>query len=589
MKKTHSSQNKYPREHGQVVMMAVFIFLTLSLVVIIGIAVPISAQIRNSNSVIQTKKSLIAADSLSEEALYRLNTGRALPATLVLSLNSATSTAVISDVGGAKQIISSGVSGSFQRNAKALFISGGGISFNYGLQVGNGGLIMSGGPTVYGPVYANGDIIGNGGSTITDSAISASSFVVDADTQNDDGETSPASFQTVGTGAGVQTIAQSFTVSTTTPVTSIDFLVKKTGAPANATMRVYNDDDGNVDNTQIGESGSLSASLINTSSYTWVKVYPYAPIALTPGTTYWITFQYSGNASNYYTFATNNIFTEGAMKLKNSSGGYYNPSPSNLDMYFRVFTGGVSTISGMTIEGYANAGIVNDSTVNGDLYCQVGSSNNKVCNTSQPIPVSIPSPLTTATIDGWKAAASSGTIRNSSWNLSGDTATSTPGPMKIIGDLSVSSGATLTVNGPLYVTGTISVGGNSKIQLGPGYGAGDEKIIAQYVRLTGGGQVLGNGISGNYVVLVVDGFDCPSGCNGSDYVISTSGGTASIALIAPNGSVHFTGGTTAKSIIAKTIIMDGGSTLRYESGLSNMTFTNASSTSWNVASWKEIE
>ncbi len=589
--KTYSLSHchKHPHQQGQVVMIAVFIFLTLSLVVILGIAVPISAQIRNNNSVIQTKKSLVAADTLNEEALYRLNSGRTLPSTIVLSMNEGTSTATITDVGGAKQIISSGVTGNFQRNAKATYTQGGGMSINYTVQVGNGGLVMSGGPTVYGPVYANGDIIGSGGSTITGNTISAALYELEADTQNDDGITAPASFQTVGTSAGVRTLAQSFTVSTTTPVTSFDFLVKKTGAPANATMRIYNDNGGSVGSTQIGGNGSLSANLVNTSTYSWVKVYPYAPVSLTPGTTYWVTIQYSGNASNYYIFGTNNIFGGGTMKLKNRNGSYYNPSPSNLDSYFRIFTGGVATISGVTIQGSANAGIVNSSTVNGALYCQSGISNNKACDTSQPIPTSVPFALTTTTVDGWKASASSGTVRNTSWTISGTTATSTPGAMKIIGNLTVDSGATLTVNGPLYVTGTISVGGGSKIQLGSSYGAGDEKIIGQYVRLTGGGQVLGNGVTGNYVILVADGPDCPSGCSGSNYSISTSGGTASVVLVAPNGSVELSGGTTAKSIIAQTIIMSGGSTLQYESGLANLSFTTASSTTWNVESWKEVE
>lgn len=581
---------KYPNQHGAVVMFSVFIFLALSITVILGISIPISAQIRNSGSVLQTKKSLVAADVLNEEILYRLNWLKPLGTTVVLSMNEGTSSATISTVGTAKEVMANGIAGNFERNAKAVYTQGGGLSINYGLQVGNGGLQMSGGPTVFGSVYANGDIVASGGSTITGNAVAASLYELDADTQNDDGTTTPATFQTVGTASGVRTLAQSFTVSTTSPVTSFDFLVKKTGAPANATLRIYNNSGTTVGSTQIGGIGSLSANLVGTANYSWVKIYPYTPISLIPGTTYWVTIQYNGSATNYYSFGTNNnTFAGGAMKLKNNSGSYFDPSPSTLDANFRIFTGGVGTISGITINGFANAGIVNSSTVSGVIYCQSGTSNNKSCDTTQALPVPVPFPMTSSIIDAWKTAASAGTVRNSSWTISGATATTTSGPLKIVGDLTVTAGGSLTLNGPLYVTGTINVSGGAYIRLGASYGAGDEKIIGQYVRLTGGGQIQGNGTAGNYVIVVADGPDCPSGCSGSNYSLASSGGTGSVVLIAPNGTIEFSGGTTAKSAIAQKMIMSGGTTLVYEAGLTTLSFTTGSSTTWSVESWKEIE
>lgn len=94
---------------------------------------------------------------------------------------------------------------------------------------------------------------------------------------------------------------------------------------------------------------------------------------------------------------------------------------------------------------------------------------------------------------------------------------------------------------------------------------------------------------GNYVVIVADGPDCPLGCSGSNYSLASSGGTGSVVLIAPNGTIEFTGGTTAKSAVAKKMIMSGGTTLVYEAGLTSMSFTTGSSTNWSVESWKETE
>lgn len=590
MKSQMTRYNMRNGERGQVVMIAVFVFLALSLAVIIGISVPISAQVRNSNAVLQTKKSLVAADVLNEEVLYRLNTGNPLPSTIILSLNSGTSSATISDVGSAKQIIANGVSGSYQRNAKAIYTQGGGLSLTFGLQVGNGGLQMSGGPTIYGGVYANGNIVASGGSTITGNTVAASVYELDTEVENfTSGTTTPTHTQPVGLTSGVRRVAQSFTVSTSTPVTSFDLFVKKTGAPANATLRIYNNSGTSVGSTQIGGSGSLSASLVNAYTFTWVKVYPLAPISLTPGTVYWVTVEYNGNNSNYYRFAANdNGYAGGDMKVKNSSGSYFNPTPSTMDMWFKVYMGGLSTISGITIQGFANAGIVNSSTINNALYCQNGTSNNKACDTSQALPSPLPFPISTATIDAWKSSASGGTVR-SSWTISGATATTTSGPMRINGNLTVTAGGSLTLGGPLYVTGTITVSGGAYIALSSSYGAGDEKIIGQYVRLTGGGQIRGNGTAGNYIIVVADGPDCSPACSGSNYSIAASGGTGSVVLIAPNGTIEFIGGTSAKSAVAQRMIMSGGTILNFEAGLTNLSFSTGSSTNWNVESWKEIE
>lgn len=571
-------------QSGQVIIVAVMFFLVLSIVVVVGISSPITAQIRNSGLVIQTRKSVNAADILQDDAFYRLNSGRTLPATIVLSLNDSTSTAQITDVGGEKQIIALGESGRTERYSKATFSQGAGVSINYGLQVGNGGLSMSGGPIIYGNVYSNGNIVGSGGATITGSAIVASYLSASPILKNSAiGE--PFENIEVGKSSGVQLIAQKFRLSSANQITAISLYVKKNGAPANATIRIFNTSGGSVGTIQLGSTGSLSASLVGTT-YDWVEVYPTSPIPLKANTDYWLTVEYQGSNSNYYTFATNNnAYSDGALKLRNKTGStwgsYYDASPNTQDVHFQLMAGATGSMSGVIVNGNANAAVVNGSTVGGNLYCQTGSGNNKSCDTTQPLPSALPMPFSAANIQAWKDQAAAGTIRNSSWSISGSTFASTSGAMKIVGDLTLNGGGILELNGPLWVTGTLSISGGSKIQLSDAYGTSDEVIVVNKASLSGGGTVTGNGQVGNYVLLVAE--------DTTGEAINASGGTGSVVLVAPYGTITFAGGTSAKSAIANRMVMSGGTTLIYESGLADISFTSGPSGAWNVDSWREIE
>lgn len=564
-------------------MIAVMIFLVLSVVVVTGISAPIAFQVRNSNAVLNTRKSVNVADLVQDDALYRLNSGRSLPATIVLSLNDATATAQIADVGGAKEIIAIGESGRTERQSKAVFSQGSGVSINYGLQVGNGGLSMSGGPTIYGNVYSNGNISASGGSTITGSATVAS-YLSSTPFLENSTEGAPYGGIDVGKSNNVQLIAQKFRSSSAEQITAISVYVQKTGAPANGTLKIYNNSGGSVGTSQIGSSGSMSASLV-ASSYGWVDIYPTSPISISANTDYWLTIEYQGSNANYYTFATNNnTYGDGEVMLKNKNGNkwgsYYQASPNTQDMYFALMSGETGSISGLTVNTDANAAVIDNSTVSGNLYCQQGSGNNKSCDTSQALPSSLAMPVSAANIQAWKDNASSGTTRNSSWTINGSTSTTTPGAMKIIGDLNLNGGGILTLTGPLYVTGTISVSGGAQIKLDASYGNSDEVVVANRVSLSGGGTVTGNGQPGNYVLLVAE--------DSSSNAISASGGTGSVVLVAPYGTITFSGGTSAKSAIANYMVMSGGTTLHYESGLADISFTNGPSGAWNVDSWKEI-
>ena len=115
----------------------------------------------------------------------------------------------------------------------------------------------------------------------------------------------------------------------------------------------------------------------------------------------------------------------------------------------------------------------------------------------------------------------------------------------------------------------------------PAYGPNSGAIVSDgYVVINGGATFSGSGQSGSYPFLITTSA-CPvaSGCGGNN-AISLSGGAGTVALIAQNGTVTINGGSSLKAVTANQIIMDGGATLTYDSGLISENFSSGPGGSW---------
>ena len=577
-------------EQGMVIMGALLLFLTISITVLVGIATPVAIQVRTAADFLQSKQGYISADVLNEEALYRLNQGRTLPSSLVLSFNDATSTALITDVGGAKQVLATGVSGAFTRLSRSIFTQGEKLAIAYGAQVGDGGLTMSGSPTIVGNVISNGNITGSGVSTINGSASASTASVQTTDQQNGSGV--PNVDTIFGNANASQDFAQSFTVSTTTAVARIMVYVRKNGSPANATVRITTNSGGNPTNTTL-MSGTLNASQV-TTTYGWVPVIFTSNTSLTPGTTYWFVVDVASNSStNRYTMGVSNTnsYTAGSIKL-----GRYNVSNSwtaasaNNDAFFQLYLGGVSTISGVVVNGSASAYTVNNSTVSGTLSCQGGTGNNKACNSASSTPTTLPFPFSNSDIQGWKDEATAGGTYTGNLVLDNIDATST-NALKINGNLTITDAARMTLGGTLYVTGNLSVQGDTDLVLNSSVGSKSVVVVVDgTVNIGNAANVSGNGTAGSYMVIVTTS-QCGglTACGGTS-AMTISGAAGAVVLLAPNGQVLFNGSASAKAVAAYRMSLTGATTLNYESGLSAISFDGSSGggSSWITDTWKEI-
>ncbi len=572
---------------GNVLTLAVLIFTMASLALSLGIISPIVKHIKNIRGSVYSKQAFYTGESLQEDVLYRLRNGILVGALESMTLNGGTAEASISGTNEKTIVIDSDMSG-YKRKISATLTQTEGTSFSYGIQVGRGGFEMGGSSSIEGSVYSNGDITGSGSSVITGAAIAATVPNPIPDQSNYGDLANPPYSIDFGGNSTPLDFAQGFQVSTTTPISSVHLYIKKTSLDQinSPTIQIVNDDNGNPGKDIIAEV-ALDANKVGTL-YSDIE-FPFASgVTLSKNTQYWLVIHsVSGSYTEHYTIgATSNTYANGVTKVgtwsSKSSGVWGDTSPSGLDAYFGIFiSGDVGTIKGVKVgtagKGDAWANKVENSTVEGSIYCQTGISNNKDCDTSRSDPIAQQYPVSDANIQDWKNSALAGGVINGDLKISKDT--QTIGPKKIVGDLEVSG--TLNISGYLWVTGNVSVKAGGLIKLASMVGEKSSVLITDgLVNVDAQGAFDGSGVPHSYVLVI--------STSNSDSAISVGGGTGAVVLNAQNGTVSFSGHSSAKQVTANKIIMSGTSNLIYEDGLMNVNFVGGPSGSWAIDSWQEF-
>lgn len=167
------------KKSGYVVITLAVLFSALGLVLVLGGAVPVTSHYSSIQGYAYSKQSLLASDSGLNEVIYRLKTGKNVPATINVSLNTGSSTVTTTAIPGGKKVVVTGAQRTYQRKIQAEFAYGTGVSFHYGVQVGNGGLELQNSSTVTGNVYSNGTIVGTGNEIDGDVVSAGASGLID--------------------------------------------------------------------------------------------------------------------------------------------------------------------------------------------------------------------------------------------------------------------------------------------------------------------------------------------------------------------------------------------------------------------------
>lgn len=581
---------------GGAMLIAVVFFLITSSIILTGVSSPIIREVRLAQDLVRSKQSLFAAESGIEDVTFRSLNAISVSPTENIQIDDYSAITTITSFLGGKDILSEGEYLGYVRKVTTSITEGSGVAFNYGIQVGAGGFELYGSSGINGNVYANGSIISDGTNFVTGSAVAANSIALSADQVNDMPSSPPDSIVFRNASAS-QDLAQSFVLNGTGPVNKVSLYMRKAGNPSNATVRIAPSSGSNPGNSTLA-SGTLNASQV-TGSYGWVDITFSSNPNLTAGTTYWIIIDSgSVNAANYFTIGQNTAYGSGTAKVGQYNGSWNNP-PSVGDAYFKVFIGGLYSVItgdwnqafrvGTSGVGDAWAHTVSNSNIAGTNYCQSGSGNNKSCNTSKPDPVPTGMPVSDANIEAWKEEAESGGEYNGNYLINGIMNVNM-GPRRINGNLTISQSGVLNLTGTIHVTGNLTVTGAGKVRLSSAYGSNSGIIVADgRITIDASGAITGSGTPGSYIMVLTTS-NCPtdSACGGAN-AINITGAAGSVVLVAQNGTVNFGGSAAAKSVTAHKMIMTGATTVSYESGIADATFTEGPSGGFNINSWEETQ
>lgn len=570
-------KNNFYQKNGQAAIIVVILMLVVMISAIFGASAVALKESRTAKENSNSRFSFFASEAGVDDAVYRLKHGKNLSSSFNIALNGATAVTTVTVNGVDKEIKSVGNASGATRAVRSTVSNADGVSFHYGVQVGDGGLNMGNNAIINGNVFSDGSIVGSNGSKITGDAIVAGGINTNPSVE----WTTQSSDNFFANLAGNIDIAQSFTANASDKLNKVSVYLGKVGNPtSNITLRINSDNAGKPSTASIANATIQYGNVGLTPG--WINVSFSSPPNVTSGNTYWIVLDYGSNsATNYWNWRkdpTDGYLNNTGKYTSNCCSG--NPTWTNVggDLAFQAWIGGVNTqISGLTIgnasSGTGHANLFVNTTIHGSA-CP-----NQYCVVENPARADMP--ISDGLIQDWKnAAAAGGTMGN--YTLANG-ATGSLGPKKVIGDLSVNNNATLTVTGTIWVTGNLSLSNNCNVKLDSGYGnLSGVVVVSGIVDVSNNCTFQGSGTPGSYI-MVLSAKNAPT-----SQVMDISNNTLGIIYYAANGRIHFNNNSAAKEATAYGIDMDNSATITYESGLANLNFTSGPTGSWNITSWGEV-
>lgn len=636
------------------------IIATIFLAVLFIIAFSLSFAVTRSSSTVKKtnyeKKSVNIAEAGIQKAIDSLNSNFSYSGESNTSFGDGQFTVSISTLSStSKQIdatayIPNAVNPIATKHLRAnAIIDATTVAFTYGVQIGEGGLLMRQNTKVDGSIYSNGNIVGENNSVITGDAYVAAGVESDANQAHDvcAEAAPPATCQNYDIGYTVgsekrNNIAQKFMPTTNKNLVKISLYVKKSSssAPSDATIKIVEDDSGNPTGDTVA-TGTLSGSSVGTT-YAWIDVSFSSNPPINDTKHYWIVFDSNGNytAANHFIWSYDNNTGGNYAQGTGVFGENFSNKPiyninnnSNGDLGFKVWLGsGTTSISGVTVRGDAHAHSIANGKICGNAYyyeaSEIDSTSLDFLNspthadcdpplpdppatltpgtdfqpTADPVPQAMP--LSDANIADWEQNAINGGIKTCTAGSYTPANNESLGPVKVPCDLNVVGGNTLIIGGPIWVAGDIILGNNAIIKLAPAFGALSTSVVADDPdNLTTKGVIsVGQGV----YVCGSAGYDAGNNkcfaSNGSYIMfLSTYKNSVTNGIILQNtsdGAIYYTSqsrievqnNSKAKQITGWGIELKNNAEIKYEIGLSSSAFTSGPGASWTVApnSWSII-
>lgn len=160
---------------GQAVLMMVIFLLFVSVAVLFGFSTVVFSEVRLARGEENSLRSYAIAEAGVEDVTYRIIRGKQYVSPATLVLDGSTAITSVADIGSTREVVSQGNVLLLFRSVKSILTTTAGVSFVYGAQVGDGGLVMENLSMVSGSVYSNGNILGYNSPEITGDAFAAAS------------------------------------------------------------------------------------------------------------------------------------------------------------------------------------------------------------------------------------------------------------------------------------------------------------------------------------------------------------------------------------------------------------------------------
>ncbi len=584
-------------QSGQIIIIAV-VFMAILLTMSAALVGYTTIQLRGERQAYGLARVLQIAEAGVDKAIYELNQNSGFAGESLTLGSGEVVTTVTTLNSNTKQIsatayIPNSANPAVERTVRAqAFIDTSTVSFNFGVQVGEGGLTMDNNSLISGNVFSNGSISGSG--TMTGDASVGAGVAAAPDQQC---TSYGADYIFDNNSSANRDISQKFTPTISGSLNKVQLYLKKTGSPSNLTVRIMPHDAATNQakrNGQIGGNGSLAS--VGTG-YGWIDVSFASAPDLTAGTTYWIVIDGSSNsASVYYTVAVDNSYAcAGAGKFASN----YSSNPPNwqvitggtgADLNFKTFVGGITTtLTGVTVNGNARAQQMSGCSIGQNAYFENASTDCSVTGikypgTAAPAPQALP--ISAAQIADWQNdAAAGGTITG---DFNPPTSTSI-GPTVITGNLILDNNVALTLTGTVYVMGYVDVKNGAAIQMDYSYGSMSGLLLAdQWMHFDNNGEFRGSGQPGSYLMLLTtsactDGSGL-SACTHHSGAVDLHNNVGGVIFYASQGKINLHNNVAIKELTAYRVTLSENATIDYESGLQNTTFSSGPGASWTYSS-----
>lgn len=150
-------------EKGAALMTATLFLMVITLMIVLGVSSSIA---RDVNAVYlggHKRAALLFGEGALEDVIYRTRMGVSVDSTETVGLGGSSATVDTVVVGaGELELTVRGADGRSVQWSRAKLVTGAGVSFAFGVQVGNGGFVLQNSSSVLGNVYANGPVTGSG-------------------------------------------------------------------------------------------------------------------------------------------------------------------------------------------------------------------------------------------------------------------------------------------------------------------------------------------------------------------------------------------------------------------------------------------